>query len=203
MDNQAMKKSARLKRVPRVQGVKRAKVPDLLDSLRAALRDQSQEELIEVVVKLAQGSRAIRRELESRFKVKLGVEELVADTQIAISDATDFDERQLNSNFDYDDWAYETVQSHFRRLIELEHLDHAMELSLELMRDGSYQVEMSDEGLMSDDIAVCLQVVIQAVNKSKLPAPVVVAWCDNLRKKDRVGFLCDQELAALRKRFAD
>ncbi len=98
-----MKKSTKLKRVPRLKGVKRAKVPDSLESLRAALADRSREE-----------------------------------------------------------------------------------------------VEMSDEGLMSDDIAACLQIVIQAVNKSKLLASVVVEWCDNLRKRDRVGFIGEQEIKSLR-----
>lgn len=182
--------------------MKGKKGADSLASLRVALAGQSREELIEVVVEMARGSRAIQRELESRYEVHLGVEELVADTRMAISDATDFDERQLNSNFDYDDRAYETVQRNFKRLIELGRLDLAMELSLELMRDGSYQVEMSDEGLMSDDIAECLRIVIQAVGKSKLSSPVVIAWCDQLRKSDRVGFIAEQEIQALRKRFA-
>ncbi len=202
MENQGMKKVTKLKRVPRVKGVKRAKGADSLESLRATLGDRSKEELIEVVVELARGSRVIQRELESRYDVKLSVEQLVADTRMAISDATDFDERRLNSNFEYDYGAYETVQRNLRRLIELGQLDHAIELSLELMRDGSYQVEMSDEGLMSEDIAECLRIVIQAVNKSKLSSPVVIAWCDKLRKSDRVGFIADKEIETLRKRFA-
>lgn len=194
-----MKKTTKLKRVPRLKGMK---VADSLKSLRVALAGRSREELIEVVVEMARGSRAIQRELESRFEVQLGVEELVAATRMAISDATDFDERQLNSNFDYDDRAYENVQQNFKRLIELGRLDHAMGLSLELMRDGSYQVEMSDEGLMSDDIAACLQIVIQAIKQAKLSASVVVDWCDQLRKRDRVGFIGEQEIQTLRKRFA-
>ncbi len=198
-DNQPMKKTTKLKRVPRLKGMK---VADSLKSLRVALAGRSREELIEVVVEMARGSRAIQRELESRFEVQLGVEELVAATRMAISDATDFDERQLNSNFDYDDRAYENVQQNFKRLIELGRLDHAMGLSLELMRDGSYQVEMSDEGLMSDDIAACLQIVIQAIKQAKLSASVVVDWCDQLRKRDRVGFIGEQEIQTLRKRFA-
>ena len=44
-----------------------------------------------------------------------------------------------------------------------------MELSLELMKQGSYQVEMSDEGLMTDDIEECLRVVVQALKKCDLP----------------------------------
>ena len=42
-----------------------------------------------------------------------------------------------------------------------------MELALSLMKSGSEQVEMSDEGLMTADIEDCLRVVIKAVKSSK------------------------------------
>jgi hypothetical protein len=44
-----------------------------------------------------------------------------------------------------------------------------MELSLEMMKDRSYQVEMSDEGRMASDIEECLEVVVQALKKCDLP----------------------------------
>jgi hypothetical protein len=78
----------------------------------------------------------------------------------------------------------------------------AMELSLELMKQGSCQVEMSDEGLMTDDIEGCLQVVVQALKKSHLPPGEIAAWCNAMAKSDRVGFLYDRELEELRKHFA-
>ena len=42
----------------------------------------------------------------------------IVNTQCAIADATDNDERQINHNFDYDDGAYESIQRNFRSLIE-------------------------------------------------------------------------------------
>jgi len=53
----------------------------------------------------------------------------------------------------------------------------AMELALELMKQGSYQVEMSDEGIMTEEIEACLSVVLQALKKSDLPADEISAWC--------------------------
>ena len=38
------------------------------------------------------------------------VDEPGAATHLAIADATDFDERQINRNFDYDDEAYGEVK---------------------------------------------------------------------------------------------
>ena len=78
----------------------------------------------------------------------------------------------------------------------------AMELSLELMKEASSQVEISDEGLMTDDIEECLQVVVQALHKSDLSPGEIVAWCKAMTKSDRVGFIYDRELQALQRQFA-
>lgn len=141
------------------------------------------------------------RQLEARFQVEPPPKELIAATRQAIADATDFDERQINHNFDYDDQAYEAVQRNFGRLIKLGHLRQAMELALELMDRGSYQVEMSDEGLMTGDLEACFQVVVDALKHANLPAEDVIAWCRAMRKKDRIGFICGEELCGLQGQF--
>jgi hypothetical protein len=76
-----------------------------------------------------------------------------------------------------------------------------MELSLELMQGGSRQVEMSDEGMMTEDIEECLQVVIQSLKKCDIPASELHTWCAQMLASDRVGFICDRELRALRDRL--
>ena len=73
-----------------------------------------------------------------------------------------------------------------------------MQLSLELMKAGSRQVEMSDEGLMTEDIEDCLRVVIKALTESQLPAQQVVAWCTAMLNNDRVGLIATKRLQALR-----
>ncbi len=147
---------------------------------------------------MAGDDRKIYRQLASRFELETPPKELVAATRQAIASATDFDEREINYNFDYDSEAYEEVKRNLGRLIALGQLRPAMELSLELMKEGSYQVEMSDEGMMTDEIEECLSVVITALKKCDLPASEVIAWCAEMLKKDRVGFLCDKEIGALR-----
>ena len=52
---------------------------------------------------------------------------------------------------------------------------------------------------MTDDIAECLQVVINAVRNSDLSPADVATWCAEMTQRDRVGFICDGELAALAK----
>jgi hypothetical protein len=187
----------RLKKPP-----KAAKTADPAARLRNALTKRPKDELIEVLVEFARGDRQLLRQLDARFKLESPPQELVAATRRAIADATDFDDRDINRNFSYDYEAYDEVKRNLSRLIKLGQLRPAMGLSLELMKDGSHQVEMSDEGLMSDDIEECLQVVIAALKKCDLPAGEVVAWCGDMLKRDRIGCICDQELEALRQRFA-
>src|SRR3954463_4723114 len=125
-------------------------------ALRQALARRKKAELVDVLMELAEADRGVLRQLTARFDVATTPDELVTATRLAIADATDFDERQINRNFDYDYEAYSEVKRNLGRLIDSGQLRLAMELSLELMKQGSYQVEMSDEGLMAEDIEDCL-----------------------------------------------
>lgn len=69
-----------------------------------------------------------------------------------------------------------------------------MTRALELMKQGSYQVKMSDEGRMAEDIEGCLQVVLEAVRKSDVAATEKLAWCLAMLESDRMGFLIREPL---------
>jgi hypothetical protein len=174
---------------------------DTTAGLRKALTARSKAELVSVLLELAQVDRKVLRQLTARFGVTPAPTELIAATRRAIGDATDFDERDMNTNFDYDYEAYEEVKRNLGRLIASGQLQQAMQLSLELMKDGSYQVEMSDEGLMTHDIEDCLSVVLEAVKKCDLPKAEVVAWCSAMLDKDRVKLIAREPLQSLRNRF--
>ena len=169
-------------------------------ALRQALARRKKAELVDVLVELAQADRGLLRQLTARFDVATAPDELVAATRQAIADATDFDERDINRNFAYDDEAYGEVKRNLGRLIDAGQLRLAMELSLELMKQGSDQVEMSDEGLMTEDIEDGLNVVLKALEKSDLAAAEVIAWCSAMLEKDRTGFIAREPLESLRKR---
>jgi hypothetical protein len=161
------------------------------------LRKRTKADLIAMILEIARDHAVIARELENRLNVKKPVDLLVADVSSAIDRATDFDDRMMNRNFDVDWQAYADVQKGLSLLVQLGHLEAAMSLALKLMKNGSYQVECSDEGLMSDDIRQCLMPVIQSVKAAGGSA--AVKWAGDMQKADRVGFLCDKELAALRR----
>jgi hypothetical protein len=175
-----------------------SKRPESMAPLRRALSRRKKAELVDTLLELAQADRGVLRQLTARFDVAAAPDELVAATHQAIADATAFDERDINRNFAYDYEAYHEVKRNLGRLIGSGQLRLAMRLALELMKQGSYQVEMSDEGLMSQDIEDCLEVVLKALEKCDLPAAEVIAWCSAMLDNDRVGFIAREPLQALR-----
>jgi hypothetical protein len=177
-----------------------SKRPESMAQLRRALSRRKKAELVDTLLELAQADRGVLRQLTARFDVAAAPDELVAATQQAIADATAFDERDINRNFAYDYEAYGEVKRNLGRLIDAGQLPLAMRLAQELMKQGSYQVEMSDEGLMTQDIEDCLAVVLKALAKSDLPAAEVIAWCTAMLDTDRVGFIAREPLQSLRSR---
>jgi hypothetical protein len=180
--------------------VRSRKQPGLTDELRRALTRRTKAELVDILIELAQADRSVLRQLTARFEVVMAPDDLVAATRQAIADATRFDKRDMNRNFSYDHQAYDEVKRNLSRLIGLSQLRLAMDLALELMKRGSYQVEMSDEGLMTEDIEDCLSEVLKALEKGNLPAAEVIAWCSAMLENDRVGFIAREPLESVRQR---
>ena len=168
--------------------------------MRRALSKRKKSELVDVLIELAQADRGVLRQLTARFDVAMTPEELVTATHQAIADATAFDQRDINRNFAYDYEAYGEVKRNLGRLIAAGQLRLAMQLAPDLMKRGSYQVEMSDEGLMTEDIESGLSVVIAAMTTSDLPAEEALAWCSAMLDADRMGFIARKTLEALRGR---
>jgi hypothetical protein len=165
------------------------KEPGPTAELRQALTRRKKVELVDVLMELAQGDRGVVRQLTARFDVATTPDELVAATRQAIVDTTRVDQRDINRNFAYDDHAYGEVKRNLGRLIGSGQLRLAMQLALELMKRGSQQVEMIDEGMMTEDIEDCLSVVIETLTKSDLLADEGIAWCSALLDNDCMGFI--------------
>ena len=169
---------------------------DRLPLIEKALRKRNKADLVQMILTIARDHGVVTRELERQLAVEKPVDLLVADVSSAIDGATAFDERMINYNFDVDWQAYGDVQSGLSQLVGRGHLEDAKSLALKLMKDGSHQVECSDEGLMSDDISDCLKPVIRAVKAAG--GSDAAKWAKDMQIADRVGFICDRELAELR-----
>jgi hypothetical protein len=117
-------------------------------------------------------------------------DELVVAMRQAVADATAFDARDVNRNFDYDYEAYGEVNRNLGRLVASAQLRLVMQLALDRMKRGRRQVGMSDGGLMAEDIEDCLSVRIKAITNWVLPAEEVHAWCSAMlgREAGQVGY---------------
>ena len=98
---------------------KAVKTSDIVARLRKALAKRRKDELIDVLVEWAKEDRSLLRRLAEEFDLESPPQELAAATRQAIADATDFDERDINRNFDYDSAAYTEVQRNLGRLIDM------------------------------------------------------------------------------------
>ena len=174
----------------------------LTAALNKELQSKTKSELIDLIENEAKRSDRFASELEEKFKITKPLKALVTATKSAIAVATDFDERDRNHNFDIDYDAYMMVQRNFQQLIDGDYLDTALALAVELMRQGSYQVESSDEGLMTEDIEECLQVVTKEIYRTKLHkgpgSQKIVKWCRDMAAADRVEFIFEEELSKLK-----
>ena len=166
---------------------------DRFSLIEKELHKRTRAELVAMILAIAKEHAVVVRELEDQLTIKKPVDLLVADVSSAIDRATDFDTRMMNHNFDVDWQAYADVQKGLGLLVEAGHLADAKSLALKLMKDGSHQVECSDEGLMTDDISQCLEPVIRAVKAAG--GDEAVKWAVDMQTADRVGFICDKELA--------
>jgi hypothetical protein len=175
-----------------------SKPPGPPAGLRHELTRRKKTELVDILVELAEADRGVLRQLTARVDGTMSPDELIAATRQAIADATHFDKRDINHNFAYDYQAYDEVKRNLGRLIASGQWKQALSLALELMESGSEQVGMSDEGLMTEDIEACLNVVIEALRKCDLPAAEVIAWCTAMRDADQVGFIANESLQSLR-----
>ena len=168
---------------------------DRFGLIEQALRKRTKADLVEMILMIARDHAVVTRELEGRLDVEKPLDLLVVDVSSAIDRATAFDERMINHNFDVDWQAYEGVKNGLSQLVKRGHLEDAKSLALKLMRNGSYQVESSDEGSMTDEIIDCLKPVIRAVEA--VGGDQAAKWGFEMQIADRVGFICDKELSKL------
>lgn len=171
---------------------------DRIPLIEKELHKRTKVEVVAMILAIAREQAVVSRELEDRLSIEKPVDLLLADMSSAIDRATEFDERLINQNFDVDWQAYADVQQGLSLLVEMGRLEDAKSLALKLMTDGSCQVECSDEGLMTHDIRECLKPVIRAVRTAG--GDEAVKWASQMQAANRIGVICDKELAELRGR---
>jgi len=169
----------------------------LIEAFRRALARHRRADLIDCLVELARNDTELRRRVAEHLDFDLPRETVAEDNRDLIRRATRVDPRQINRNFDYDHAAYEKVRRNFTSMVTSKRLAQAMVEARLLMELGSVQVEMSDEGLMLDQIEACLRVVLEAVEQSSLPPAKKARWLADLKRADRLHMICEREIKRL------
>ncbi|MEQ1828176.1 MAG: hypothetical protein ABL921_19610 [Pirellula sp.] len=171
-----------------------------LDALRSeliqsALRKLKKSQLIDLLMGLDTYDPTPRWSIEATIDVKKPPELIVHDLRQAIEMATQVDRSKLNHNFAFNWQAYEETERGFKALVASGNLEMAKQMAIEFMNKASYQVECSDEGMMTENIEACLKTVIQAVAVQQ--PHMRHDWATQMLQADRCGFICLRTLEAL------
>ena len=138
---------------------------------------------------------SVRWSIEAKINEGKPTYLIAHDLRHAIEVATRVDKSKLNSNFSYSWQAYEEAERGFKALVGLGELEVAKVIAIEFMKEASYQVACSDEGLMVEEIEACLKLVIQAVADDQ--PNTHRDWALAMLQADGSGFICRSALEAL------
>ena len=162
--------------------------------IERTLRKRRKDDLVDILSKLCVNNIKASWMVELALDLRKPVDLIHHDLRQAIELATKVDERRIDYNFPVDWVAYEEVKRLMEMLVSLGALDEAREISVHFMEKASYQVECSDEGLMTEEIEECLQPVLLAVENCD--PSVRASWAFRMRVADRVGFICEEKLSS-------
>lgn len=165
--------------------------------IESALRKLKKDELIDLLMSLYTYDPAPRWSIEAEIDVKKPPDLIAYDLRQAIGIATKVDETKLNRNFDYSWQAYEATEHGFNLLIRAGDLTTAKLIAIEFINKASYQVECSDEGLMTEEIESCLKPLFEAVTAEKWEDRQ--SWAIAMTQADRCGHICRDAIESLLK----
>jgi len=159
--------------------------------IRKLLAAKSREELLELFVTLAVEYPAVERALLETEQCKSGrIDPLVRSLRREISALTS--EPAWSSHWSSERGIpdYSHVRRQFAALLAAGHADVLLELGDELWRQGSEQVEQSDDdGETGEAIAQCLDIVLRALPRSSLPQAEQLLWAIDRLLEDEFGLL--------------
>lgn len=160
-------------------------------SLRSFLEKQPKEELISLLVEMAELHPTIRRSLEDRRRLKGGsVKTLV---QALRSDIEKLTEEPWGRPWRARGFTpqYAAIRERLEALLKSDHADQVLDLGAELLRAGSKHVEMSlDDGESAWEIGRCLDMVFRALPLSSRSPAAQMLWALEAELADEYG-LCE------------
>jgi uncharacterized Zn finger protein len=152
---------------------------DLRQDIDAFLQGKTKAQLIDLIHDLAGQYPEMAREIGDRKQVISGnTEALVKRLRQEIHDLGEEPgwRNHWNNNEGYTP-NYAKIRQKLETLLKAGHTDKVLFLGLELVETGTRQVEEShDEGETEMEIAACMPVVVEALERSPLEAADKLAW---------------------------
>jgi len=150
------------------------------------LQDKSKAQLVELLLELAEQHPDIAQDLMDRQEILSGsTKKLVARLRKEI--------RQVGTEPGWQrHWSgegytpdYSGIRQKLGALLEAGHPDEVLDLGRELMIVGLRQAEESDdEGETADQVASCMPVIVEALDRSSLSPAAKLAWAVEAVRKD-------------------
>ncbi len=146
-------------------------------SLSAYLKKQTKAQLVELLDELTKAFPDVREFLEDRRNVRSGnadtllkaIRKEIAD----IREEPDWDEYER----EYQPVSFNRLKTYLQALLLTGHADEAIPLGKELINTVNFALETYDmDGDIFDEVAACMEIVIQALPASSLSSYEKLAW---------------------------
>jgi len=151
---------------------------DIQQDIGSFLKNKTKVELIALIHELAEQYPEMARELADRRQITTGnVKALTARLEEEIQDIGD--EPGWQNYWQGEGYTpdYSGIRKKLKTLLKMGHADEVLTLGQELVATGTRQVEESnDEGETAMEIAECMPVIVEALDKSSLDSADRLNW---------------------------
>lgn len=163
--------------------------------IRKLLEGRSPEALVALLVDLARIYPGIEQYLRETEQLRTGqVDPLVRALRKEIIRLTE--EPAWRNHWSHEGSVpdYSHVQRQFQALLDSGHFDSLLELGETLWREGTHQVEHSDDGgETAEALSECLEIALKALPKTSLPPQQQLLWVIERRLDDEFDLLVSGE----------
>jgi len=161
--------------------------------VRRTLENMTKDQLLEFIVNLIDEYPDIANRIEEKEDLKSGrAHKIVRSIRAEIEQLSSEPAWQNHWSGEGNIPDYSHIRTRLESLLSSGHADEVLELGKDLWDLGNEQVESSDdEGETGEQIAECMKVIFQALDKSTLAFPDQILWIIDAYLDDEFGMLDD------------
>jgi len=159
-------------------------------ALREYLEQLTKKELIEILVAFAEKDTLLGRYLRDRQSLAAeDVEEIIGEVYSELDELLEETEYTAYENYEIDVPDFLDVQAGLESLLDAGHPDELLDIGKELMDRYEKIAEYDEEGEIGTKISFCMDVVLEALSQSSLPAPEKMLYMLEIELKDNYNIL--------------